>query len=620
MSTRTLTGHETILDIKGEPVDRRYARILKAFGHLMTVRSYYSPEHEQYVAASRKACAVIVESIGDQPAILIEIGSEGMMLGGQTVEAGHREVRQLHELLVPLNIARLEIGNGLTPGDLRTALHVFHDYRLKLGASSSFQEINIEGLPDTIRTIGCRLFTQDKQVADEDETGTSATGLTRQLLDLVGEIVANLGAAAKGQAASGRRADLQDLSEALKKLAGRESDPFSLLQLIQNAQKALEISRDPGSVDLVFRMLRKELGKPEPAITRAAPARQSDPQQEEKSLADLRSHLAETISAATRSGDPDPSDSRGDFLGICFKILSAEPSAVLKEQTLAALETALSSPSTGAGEIRICANWSAETLQNGHRETGQDILASLLKSLRTAHLDLLPTFWVTLWGLLGDEAHGDIWPLLVNDVLLGTGDTPTEVKRSLLAAVGSVDLDTARSVRQRLFDLPAFRRRHASGAIFTVHPSRLLVLHAMMLESPLATWHGPRLQKLLLRSAPGDLLGIVVRLIGDFRRENSPLIIGLLEHTGENTLPDRLKETVTMLLADGLGMLAPRDRDQDWVVHGLEWLDRLDHEAAKPVFRRVLHDRRLLFFRAWPARCRTAVERMVQEWNNTSVT
>ena len=256
----------------------------------------------------------------------------------------------------------------------------------------------------------------------------------------------------------------------------------------------------------------------------------------------------------------------------------------------------------------------------GHRETGQDILASLLKSLRTAHLDLLPTFWVTLWGLLGDEAHGDIWPLLVNDVLLGTGDTPTEVKRSLLAAVGSVDLDTARSVRQRLFDLPAFRRRHASGAIFTVHPSRLLVLHAMMLESPLATWHGPRLQKLLLRSAPGDLLGIVVRLIGDFRRENSPLIIGLLEHTGENTLPDRLKETVTMLLADGLGMLAPRDRDQDWVVHGLEWLDRLDHEAAKPVFRRVLHDRRLLFFRAWPARCRTAVERMVQEWNNTSVT
>ncbi len=620
MSTRTLSGHETILDIKGEPVDRRYVKILKALSHLMTVRSYYSPEHEQYVAASRKACAAIVESIGDQPSILIEIGAEGMMLGGQTVESGHREVRQFHELLVPLNIARLEIGNDLTPGDLRAALRVFHAYRLKLGASSSFQEINIEGLPHTVRTVGCRLFTRDKQADDESETGAPPADLTRQFIDLVGEIVANLDVANTEKAAGVNQTDLQELSRALKKLAEKEADPFNLLQLIQNAQKALEMSRDPDSLDLVFRMLRKELGQAQPQPTRAVSSRQENPQQEEKGLADLRSHLAETISAASRSGEPDLADSKGDFLGVCFRILSAEPPAPLWSQTMAALETALSAPSTGAGEIGVCVNWSAEMLQNGHGESALNILETVLTSLRASHLDLLPAFWVKLWGLVGDEARGGIWPLLVNDVLLGTGDTRAEIKRSLLAAVGSVDLDTARSVRQQLFDLPAFRRNHASGTIFTVHPSRLLVLHAVMLESPLAAWHGPRLQKLLLRSAPGDLLGIVVRLIGDFRRESSPLIIELLENAGQNTLPDRLKEAVTMLLADGLGLLTPQNRDQDWVVHGLEWLNRLDHEAAKPVFRRVLRERRLLFFHAWPDRCRTAVERMVQEWNNTSAT
>ncbi len=631
MSAGTLSLNEAILDIEGSPLDKRYARILKALNHLMTVRSYYSPDHEQYAVASRKACAAIVESMGDHPAITIEIGTEGMMLGGQTVEAGHREVRQLHDLLVPLNIARLEIDRGLTADDLRNALETLHDYKLKLGASDRFQEISIDGLPATVRTIGCKLFSGDELSSVLGEKDHSIEDLAHQFLDLVGEIIANMSLARPtggedphapgshhgksgldGLSDGHLPADLQQLAEALRELARRESDPHNFLALIQNAQKALEISRNPNSVDLVFRLLRKELGKEAPQKTAPPVSRLQDPDQQREKIDLMRTHLAETIAAATRAGDLDPASTQDDFLGICFRILATEPSPSLESHLIAALEMALGSAEVGTEDVQLCARWLVFGWRKKQAVTDRKPLQAVLRLLRTHHLELLPAFWMALWDQLEENLRNSLWPFLVNDILLGTGQSPDEVNRGLLKAVGSVGIQAARSSRNVLFGLPAFRRNQASGVIFSLPCSRLPVLHALLLESPLASWHAPRLQKHLLRTSPNSLPGIVMHLLGDLEGENSALLAALLEEEEQDALSDQLRETVARLLADGLMRLPRRDRNQAWVAKGLEWLHRLDAETASPVLKHVQRSKWLLFFPAWPQKCRQVAERMVR--------
>ncbi|PIV81233.1 hypothetical protein COW53_05460 [bacterium CG17_big_fil_post_rev_8_21_14_2_50_64_8] len=624
-STAVLNG-DVILDAKGEPLRRDYAQLLKSINHLMTVGTYYSLEHEQYVLASRKAAENIVSAMGEQPSLTLEIGAEGLMCGGQTIPTNHREVRQLHDLLVPLNIARVEIDRGLNPSDLRTALAVFHHYRRELGTSSGFHEVNIEGLPGTVRTVGCSLF------ADDDVPGSvmpqSMEELARSFLELVGKIIANMDAALKhgfgalgaGEAGGCGAADIRDLAENLRQLARTESDPHKLLHLIQSAQKALELSRDPGSVDMVFRLLRTELEPkaPPPVLPRGMMAPESrDP---EVDLAPLGGHLDVTLAEAATLGPMTCDGTKSDFLGICYKIMLAEPSSSLQTHLTAACEVALGDPLVDLENVKLCARWMSAAIRHNRTAVCDQLLESTTAPLRREHPKLLAQFWRMLWERLDNEQRGELWPFLVNDVLLGLGDVPKKLGEDLLKAVGSVNLHQARATRQRLYGMSAFEEDQASSRIFSVAPGRLYALHATLLFSPLAQWHGPRLQRQLLRSDGQGLMAAVIRLLGDFQLENAPLLAWLLEQEATGMLSPETKEAVVILLGDGLSNLVVERRREDWTTAALGWLDRLDHAAAEPVLNQVLNQRRFLFLKAWPRECRIEAERRIAAWNNASAT
>lgn len=624
-STAVLNG-DVILDTKGEPLRRDYAQLLKSINHLMTVGTYYSLEHEQYVLASRKAAENIASAMGEQPFLTLEIGAEGMMCGGQTIPTNHREVRQLHDLLVPLNIARVEIDRGLEASELRKALEVFHNYRRELGTSSGFHEVNIEGLPGTVRTVGCSLF------ADEEGPGNimpqSMEELAQSFLKLVGKIIANMDAALKqGPGALGAgedggcgAADLRDPAENLRQLARTESNPHKLLHLIQSAQRALELSGDPGSVDMVFRLLRTELEPkaPPPILPRGLMAPQSS--EPEVDLAPLGGHLDATLAEAAALGAMVSGGTKRDFLGICYKIMLAEPSSSLQTHLTAACEVALSDPLTDVDDVKLCARWMSAAIRHDRAAVCDQLLESTTDPLRRFHPKLLAQFWQMLWDRLDNEQRGELWPFLVNDVLLGLGDVPKKLGESLLEAVGTVNLHQARAGRQRLFDMSAFAQTQASPRIFSVAPGRLYALHATLLSSPLAEWHGPRLQRQLLRSDGQGLMAIVIRLLGDFQLGNAPLLAGLLEQEATGMLSPETKEAVVILLSDGLRNLPVERRRENWVIAAVGWLDRLDHAAAEPVLNQILNQRRFLFLKAWPRECRIEAERRVDAWNSASAT
>ena len=319
------------------------------------------------------------------------------------------------------------------------------------------------------------------------------------------------------------------------------------------------------------------------------------------------------------AGDLGPlpvDNSKRDYLGICFKVMLAEPSSSLMTHLKASCEIALGDPETDLEDVQHCAHWVAEALRQDRAAVCDRILDAITRPLRAHHLTLLPTFWLMLWSLTDEDLHTELWPFLVNEVLLGVGEAPGDIHRALLEAVGSVGLHAARSQRRRLYGMPAFRDDRASSRIFSVPPVQLYPLHVLLMTSPLAPWHGPRLWKHLRATQDGSLLSVVVPMLGPYAREHGELVGDLIAQEAKGAMPDETRQAVVMLLEQGLACLPPNGRQRKWVPAALDWLGRLDPETARPVYKKVLRQRRWLFLKAWPETCRSAVERRMQAWNN----
>lgn len=639
MGASTLAS-ETILDIQDQPLKQGMSNLLKAFDRLMTVGTYYSTDHEQYHEASRKACGIIAEAIGSRGSVILETGSAGLMLEGQVVNPQHRNVRQLHELLVALNIARLEIDHRLAPEDLRLAFKVLYEHKLALGSSTEFREVKIEGLPPTVRVLGANLVFRDEEDVGIDDLladifGVEDVGaisspeqLAKQFLDLITKVIENLRDYERENGAregGGQGADKQDMSPQLRRLAEDlrnlvlvDPDPENLLRLVHNARRALDLSRDTRSVDLVFRMLRKEVSRSKSPADPENPDRPSF-NRDNHDLDLFRAEL-DRISAAPRENWVAGNPVRLDYLGICFQILQSEPPQSLEIHLLAALELALGEDSLGPEVIELCAQAAAAAVNTGHPTAAGRQIQAVARILRAHHLDLLAGFWYRLWTTLDAEGRGAVWPYLANDVLLGMDKADPADLGALLEGLGSVQLQTARQSQGLLFGLPCMQEKSASPAIFTVPAVSLYALHVLLLESPLADWHGPRIYRLMMRQPPNQLTGLVIQVLGEYRAEDRGLLTRLLEQQAKGTMSGELKVWIVQLLLDQVETLPQARRREDWVGPALYWLGQLDHEAARSVFERVLAERRLLFFKAWPEECRSQVERLVESWNSASAT
>jgi len=150
MSPSSALTQENIWTLENLPLDKGSTAFLRAIDKLLTVGAYYSTDHAQYKAVSEEVCGQILASMEGAGALALEITAKGLMIRSQIVDPHQRKVRQLHELLVPLNVARLEFRRGLTPDDLRLAVQVLQERRRTLGTTTGFREIVIDGLPPTV--------------------------------------------------------------------------------------------------------------------------------------------------------------------------------------------------------------------------------------------------------------------------------------------------------------------------------------------------------------------------------------------------------------------------------------------------------------------------------------
>ncbi len=633
--TVNMMNTETICDLQGQPVDPRSVTLLKALDKMLTVGSYYSIEHEQYQQASAQSCRKIVGVIaGHGNKITLEITAQGLMVGSQNIDPSHRNVRLLHELLVPLNIARLDIHGSLTPGALRQAIAVLQEHKMDLGQSSTFHEINFDNLPASVKAVSCSVLQKSEDQADggavslndllgswdeqdfsqmKHDSMSVTEKLAGQFMDMVTRILENIeklkGVAGgenqdKNDSSYATREDLTNLKQALQRLVDVNPDPEELTKLITQAQRALHLSQDAESVNLAFQILKKDMAKKD--ASKAPQKPKKFPKIEFKLTVD---ELLEAVSELEKipASLEDPWDAaRTDQLVISLLLLRSDPPQALREGMIHSIESIMDRPDFCDKNLGVCAQIFHIIAQDDGPEVLDKVLPLIMGLLRSKRSDMIAPFWAHLTEIDDDEHMTLFWPHLVNDILLGFEGSPPKLVKKLVLFAGKIPLHAARDLDSQLQQQPALQKKTAARDLFIAPLSTLYPVHAMLMATPLRDWLTAELYR-SMRAKPGTpLVEVVMEALGEHQSQYATFYLDLIRHQDGEQPPAEVRELAVEILQGVLSGASPEERSASWVPLGLLELGKLDPESAKPLLNRVISERKYLFFKAWPEPVRKA--------------
>ena len=635
--TTTHINSETICDLQGKALLSDSVILVKALDKLLTVGAYYAADHDQYIQASSKACTDIVGVIGSSgKPFIIEITAQGMMIGKQNIDPHHRNVRLLHELLVPLNIARLEISGSLTPEDLRQAISALQAHKAALGQSNSFREIIFEDLPDSVRTVSCSVLQQtEEDVAKEavesgldellgqwddndssvesTESESGSEKLARRFMDMVSQILENLeqledksgNRVLEGEAGSYvTKEDLVNLKQALKRLVEVDPDPAELTKLITQAQRALDLSRDSRSVNLVFSILKNEMVKKNDGVE-AKKEPKPRPIEYKLTIEELLEAVAELEKSDLPVDDP-LAGAQGNHLAISLHLLRSDPPWALRTGMVDAIELAVASPDFPTQNLLVCALTIDSIVREEGVEALDDLLPLLMGVLRQKRSEMIAPFWVHLTDLAGEEQLPKLWPHLVNDILLGFEGVSYDTVTKLVLKAGNIPLHVAKGLGRRLEKQAALNGGSPARDLFSAPLTRLYPVLAMLMATPLRGWLGTELFRALRLNPGSPLIEVVLQSLDEHKPELSEFYLNLILHHDNTEPPADMQELVVEILQGKLSALSPEERREDWVPKGFSILGELDPAGARPLLERVLNERKFLFFKSWPEPVREA--------------
>ncbi len=637
MVSSTALNNETICDLKGVPLKRESAAFLKAIDKLLTVRAYYSPEHEQYVVASEEVASLIVEAIRPERSTAIEITASGMMIKGQLVDPNHRNVRLLHELLVPLNIAQLNIDVGLTPEDLRLAVSALQEHRLSLGTTTGFREVIIEGLPPTVNTASKGVVHRDGfEVPHEGEGSNPGSSLddllnsaitenpseivseseklARKFMEIVNQVLDSLEKEDRKLSEDGSAPhpdstpeNIRALREALQRLVEVNPDPGDLARLIQHAKKALDLSQDPRSVDLVFSLLKNEAAN---GGDWKKQSRENHGKSRNSPFQLNLEQLKERVSALEAEAIPIPeptASSLTDYLGVCLHLLRLAPSDNLEDALVMNLEKVISDPKIVPEDLECCSAAATDSAFHDQQTAIDRLLPAFCAPLRESHPEALADFWIRVWENLELERRPLAWPHLVNDLMQGLGEIAPETEKSLWLAAAKVPPKVVVRQVSRLECLPAMRNKKTGPGLMKMSLQSMFPIHLALMKSSLAPLHGPRIHHHLRRQPPNELAGILIRAAGKYDEANINFYLSLIRHSKIESMSQELRRMSARLLADSIGQLKAAQRSEAWVVQAIGWLGQLDFDIALPLLNRIRNEKRFfILFKTWPEEVRQA--------------
>ena len=610
---------DVIHDAAGRPVEARTVAVLRALDKLLTVAGYYSADHDQYLQALETQCAVIVAAIRPRLSFAAEVTATGLVIDGRTLDPRQRAVRQVHDLLVSLNLCRVEISAALTPADLRQALSALHAHRLELSQAVSFRDAEVPGLPWTFSVAGHRVVqaTSDDEFCIDtlvDSLFEPSSGLEfkaaqvvradflQDLMSVLRQAADNLDAGAadgEGQPVISRD-ELAAIHEGVQQLLRRDPGAGEIANLMELARRVLDVSGDPGKARFVFDTLRKDL---DIAAAPPLPLGRREADQAEWPLAKINRLVAGLRAQGVEVPGPEVG-ARRDQLAISFRMLADGPRTAHFATALDALRRACRTPDIGRDEAVVITAALEDLARDRLRDVADRALPALLADLRETRPDLVAAVWSGLAGRLEPDELATVWPHLVNDLLLGLDSGAETVVRSCCRLAGELDFAAALAEVPRLLSLPGAERAASADQVFLLPPLQVRGVHAAVLHTAAAGRHGARLFRELLRHPPDRLTGIITTACADCEAGDPALLLALLRDAGNPSPSPELVFLATALLVQVLESMEPARRAEPWTLEAVRWLGAEAPATAEPLLRRIVGERRWMRA-AWPEACRT---------------
>ncbi len=626
MSVVNSMSGERITDIYGHPLSDTGEMLLKALDKALTLEAYYSSTHEQYILATDEAAQVISRGIRAVGTVVLEITAEGLLVLQQTVAPDHRHIKQLLNLLMPLNVARLELDATLSPGDLRQALESLQTHRQKLGKGESFREIKIENLPPTIRATSRSVLREHEvnsrkrqKESDPDEYESEGEKLARRFLAMVNEVLnnlKNLGVAEMGDQQGGHQvslsaADLEDLRLSLKRLLEFNPTPRELAGLISHARRALELSRDPYRTDLVFQILRRDILCKEPMGPESHNRALKGQTEYSLSMEELQAEVARLNSLGQEAVGPYENAGKA-HLAICLTMLQDNPTEAIKQSIHSSLVNLLKRPGMNIEHLEPCLQAVSDALEAGFMDWVGILLETTTMTLRKGRPELLGPFWATLAERTDDGDLEMVWPYLVNDILLGLGRSNGQANARALSWAGSIKPSSARRLVADLERMGSLEREKGAGDLFSVSPVTMLPVLQALARTRLAPWISKGLF-VSMRARPVNRLTKVLMQVVDYHPSLLDFYLDLVAQPAISAMSEKLRGRAAFLLLDTLDSLSRTEREEDWVVDAMHSLAELKVEDARLLFEKVVSERRMMFGYGWPQECRAIAEEALAE-------
>ncbi len=630
------------------PISAEHSELFRALDRLLTIGSYYTPDHARYQEVAREAHASIRTNLMGAASLEIECTTEGFYVHDIFIEGNQRATQRIFNLMDTLNIALLEIQAAASATDLNEAMTTLKQHQVTFAGAQDYEEIEIVGLPDTIVTTSQSLYvrTRDRTagpggtrpragsadhyiIPDANLVATpDGQKLEREFLGIITSIMRsgdptklkNLDSDEARNEILGRWVSdsavhtIKDIMGALKKT---NSDPMILEHLIGHAQSALELTGDPELVELVFERLRKETGiksdKPKPLLSnRPKPKNPKKRAVKYTMTPDQMNGIIDELNEEAVMPEDLLGPSTADCIGICTQVLCSAPTEQMAQGIGSTLFRILSVETLPDEDVRVSVSALMTILKTGSRDAVDTAMPMFFSPLRKFHPRHLGPMWLGVWKSLVEIDHKRLaWPHLVNELLLGVEwEDPTQ-KLALFESLSRVRVGDGEEMLERLQELQALREKTMAPDLFHAPAPLLYPVHIVLLGSTVSREHGPKLHERIAHQRANRLANLLIGIMGEYKQSNKLIYQAMLEQGVSEKITPKLQDLGSRLLKATVMNLDPELRHELWVSEAVSWLGRLDAKRAEPALAKILKEKKYFFFPVWPSECRQAAREIL---------
>jgi hypothetical protein len=598
--------------------------LVAALDRLLTIGSLYPRGHARCKQIGKEFRSEFDRVLGGRSTLSVHVLPDTLAVQSEPVDVKVPHVGRVHRALAALGVLRLELDSTATIEDFLDLAAELLRCRHLVETSNRLQPLDLPAFSSSVRVrqreFGARV--QSDPAASSDAVAAAvarvverlnSSGIPGKPAEMLRSLVERV---LQGVA---RRIDLTQsgadspaeftrsleqvldlgvhaIEQAVPELVSASGEAHRVRKLFDCAEKALALSPDRKSVQIMLDVLR-QIAK-ETEVDRASAAASAD---HVMSVEELCQALDDYAKFNRRESHGDATEQQ-EFLSVVLQILCHNPERRLVQTAIERLSNLLSGRLRASDEPLLVAAV-RDLLAQSDQDLADRLLPAIVRSVRSSGAILPARFLVEVGRGLPDAILETLWPHVVNEAMRGV---PEAIARDLHRLAAGVRPAAMRRRLPRLDELDACRSREFDRTIFQPPVSELFPVFEQLLDSSARDVVAPLLWKGFRRAAfewPGCQ---VFAMFPEYTPALRPFLAKML-HSGSDGRPtDAVMTDAVRILRESLPKLPGKRRGEAWVRSAIDSVVALDPIAGRPLLQDILRARRFLLVPGWPPECRDA--------------